>query len=74
MKAKCVKCGKKFTMGLNGVVFGDNEEPGCDSCLGIERDAEGYSWKPGETEHTYCDLDGENEHVVTREEAFRETH
>jgi hypothetical protein len=73
MKAKCVKCGNEFEMGLDGVVFGDDEQPGCDSCLGIERDIEGSAWEIDETEHIYCDLNGENEYTVTREEAFRET-
>ena len=72
MKYNCVICHNEFEMGENGI-FMDGDLPGCDVCAGVERDAEGYSWEPGETEHTYCDLDGNNPHVVTREEAFRET-
>lgn len=72
MKKKCLNCGTEFTMGVNGTYY-RGETPLCDTCTGVERDAEGNAWEPGETEHTYCDLLGENEHVVTREEAFRET-
>jgi hypothetical protein len=62
--AKCPKCGKFYNMGINGVVGG------CDICLGIQRDANGYAWNQDETEHTYQVVKTGGIYKITRDEAF----
>lgn len=44
---KCPRCGKLYRLGWNGVVGS------CDSCAGLERDAEGNFWEPGATSQEY---------------------
>jgi hypothetical protein len=46
----CQKCGHEFKMGINGTTLG------CDSCVGVIRDAEGVAWFPGETEMVLMDV------------------
>jgi hypothetical protein len=41
-KCTCPLCGQEFDMGYSGTVNG------CDTCLGIVRDADGYVYHPDE--------------------------
>jgi hypothetical protein len=41
----CPQCGKGFEPGVNGVVA---VRLGCDECLELARDADGYPWRPGQ--------------------------
>jgi len=63
-KTICPKCGNEYQMGRDGAT------DGCDKCLGIERDREGFAWLPEETEHRYMRLADETIYTVTRAEAF----
>jgi NADH pyrophosphatase NudC (nudix superfamily) len=60
----CPHCGTSYRLGRTGV------EGGCDNCLGIQRDRNGYAWLPDETEQTYMDVDTGTVYTVTRAEAF----
>jgi len=46
----CPLCNNPYRLGYTGTVRG------CDSCLGVTRDAEGYAWEPAETCHIYEDV------------------
>lgn len=63
--ARCQSCGRIFRMGYNGTV------DGCDSCMGVERDRNGYAWGPGETEQTYEEVETGKTFTVKREDAFK---
>lgn len=65
MKTKCKKCGKIFEMGFNGTIHG------CDNCTGVQRDVNGYAWKPNEEEITFEVVATGKKFTVSREEAFR---
>ena len=43
----CPRCNTPYELGLNGVWRG------CDRCLGIERDGDGYAWLPREKKRTW---------------------
>lgn len=60
----CRLCGHAFELGHNGTV------KGCDVCLGIQRDKNGYAWLPDESEMHLQDIETGIEEVVTRAEAF----
>ena len=66
MIVECRKCKSNFLMGVNGTVYG------CDKCTGVERDKNGYAWKPGEQEHVYEPVGGteKDRYAITREQAF----
>lgn len=63
MKKRCKVCGKKFTPGVDGVV-GDL----CDKDAGVERDANGFVWGPGELEQTRVDINTGEKEIVLRKE------
>ena len=67
MKEKCKKCGKTFTMGVDGTI------DGCDACTGVQRTADEFSdntaWRPGENSKHYMEKDGAVI-TVTRKQAF----
>lgn len=60
----CPKCGFEYTLGIDGVV------DGCDNCLGIQRDATGMAWLPGESMIMLEDVETGEVELITREEAF----
>ena len=64
----CVICGEDYQLGYNGTIHG------CDSCLSVQRDAEGCPWWPEETQKTYTSIEDplnrENWRTITREKAF----
>jgi hypothetical protein len=45
---KCPRCGKLFKLGYTGA-RSQGADSMCDECQGIERDADGTIWLPGET-------------------------
>jgi len=59
----CPHCKRVYLLGYNG--RGD----GCDVCTHTARDARGYTWRPGEVEHTYQDNTG-NLQTITRAETL----
>lgn len=63
-KKVCPHCKKKYNLGYNGVV------EGCDKCLGIKRDKQGYAWFPHDRTHTFHPNDGAPDYTVTRQQAF----
>lgn len=63
--ATCPKCGQPYEMGYNGVV------DGCDACMGVQRDPNGYAWYPGETENTYQAVGGGEPFTVARDDAMK---
>lgn len=60
----CSKCHNGFILGVGGF-FVDEDTLSCDTCAGVERDAEGNAWLPDETEIVW-----EDGTVTTRAEAF----
>lgn len=48
--AVCPNCRKHYRMGYNGTV------DGCDKCMGVVRDGDGYVYGRGETEITLMDV------------------
>jgi len=60
----CILCGEKYDLGYTGV------REGCDSCLGIERDANGSAWYPWEQVHIYEDVATGALQTVSRADAF----
>jgi predicted nucleic acid-binding Zn-ribbon protein len=64
MKKIICKCGKKFTLGVNGTIAG------CDKCTGVERDKDGYVWHLFEADQERMDVATGEISVVTRREAF----
>jgi hypothetical protein len=53
-------------MGYNGIVNN------CDQCAGVQRDANGFAWLPGEMEMVLQDMQTGEIRTVTRSEAFGE--
>lgn len=66
-KSTCVKCGRQFEMGLNGICDPDR----CDDCAGIQRDDNGYAWEPDEQEHHYQHVGTGQHSTVSRKDAFK---
>ena len=69
----CSKCGNKFSMGVNGIVVGDdNEVETCDKCAGVKRDKNGYAWQEDEQKLIFQRFGaGEDDFIeITREQAF----
>ena len=62
----CQKCGTFFEMGDNGTVNG------CDKCTGIERDSNGYWWKPKDRVHFYQSIKTGEVFAVKRLDAFKD--
>jgi hypothetical protein len=62
----CPICGETYIVGVNGM----GEPSGCDSCLGIQRDKNGYAWSPDETTMELEDVETGARTIVTREQAF----
>jgi hypothetical protein len=62
---KCPRCGKQYQLGYNGV------SGVCDSCAGIQRDADGNAWHSWENQQTYIPIGGGEEFIVKRQDAFR---
>jgi len=69
-KSKCPKGGGNFRMGYDGTV------DGCDKCLSVKRDKNGYAWGKRERVHTYTPVETADDKStwvkVTRAEAFGE--
>lgn len=63
-RAVCPKCGETYQVGFNGVI------DGCDRCLNIERDQNGYAWFSDEQSHTYKPVNGGAEFTVNRKVAL----
>jgi RNase P subunit RPR2 len=61
MKSRCGNCGAFCSMGINAVSRHRHNTKEkvmlCDRCAGIERDHQGRTWEPGETEQTVLDDD-----------------
>jgi len=62
--SKCPNCHQGYVMGWNGT------SDGCDKCLGIVRDSNGHTWKPGEKEHIYEEVTTGRTFRVTRRSAL----
>jgi hypothetical protein len=65
---RCPTCKRRFTPGVNGLRL--TPGPGCDKCLGIIRDEQGFPWLPREVEQLRIDHNTGKLVTVTREEAF----
>ena len=66
----CPTCGQTFQPGYDGM----NCPKGCDVCLKVTRDTQGFAWLPGQMVDLRRALDiGRNTRVitVTREQAFK---
>jgi hypothetical protein len=61
----CSHCGKQYQLGYTGI------DGSCDKCAGVERDACGYAWMPGEAQQEYEEVGSHRRFVVNREDAFR---
>jgi hypothetical protein len=63
----CPICHMDYELGINGV---GGENPGCDKCLGIERQEDGTVWEPGVESYEFVNLsdpvDDEHTYVVMR--------
>ena len=65
MTEKCKICNKNYKIGCAGTVNG------CDKCLGIQRDVNGYAWLPEETYQDYENVKTGKVTRVSRGDAFK---
>lgn len=68
---QCVKCKRRFALGWDGIYTITGYK--CDSCAGVQRDAEDMVWLPGETEQERVAVGRplSEAYTVNREEAFK---
>lgn len=63
-KRRCPRCGTTYILGVNGI------GGGCDKCMHVQRDQQGYAWYSHERMQKYVRIATGEQETVTRDEAF----